>query len=62
MEGYIDDNIGVHMISANEKTVSLHIYSPPLFKAQCIYKVAKPIPMPQITSIDDLATQVMDGI
>ena len=62
MEGYIDDNIGVHQISATEKTVSLHIYSPPLFKAQCIYKVNKPVMTVPITSIDDLASQVMEGL
>ena len=29
---YIDDNIGYHkMINGNEKTISLHIYSPPNF-------------------------------
>ena len=28
---YIDDLIGVHKISSNQKSVSIHIYSPPLF-------------------------------
>ena len=35
---YIDNNIGLHkIVNGNNKTVSLHVYSPPLYKGN-IYR------------------------